>query len=360
MLTVRTSLTVDTVRIPGRTAQILSLNINKLVWPASNVFWKPRAVTLVPDNRWRQALIGTMLVHFPRNSALLATNPRELPARIKEEIKHLAPSGIGTDNQKLPAQVFLVGDLDSRVNKTVRKEGFSTLVFKADDDYQLAADVAQFAVREMPKKPPLVLLPFADYLDSQAVAGLTAHSGAPILFVNRDNIPTATQKALKMINPPAIYLIGQDNSLNPYLSDKVATILPDTPIKRITGKSVAELSVNLAEYYDPEYQFGWGRNMPAGDVLTFIPSNYQYAGIFASLLSHLATHAPIIILPSHDRIPDTVKEYLDRINPPMNMPPRPPFMRGWIVGNSDGISDRQQIELESLLIKEAGDWPPHM
>lgn len=75
-------------------------------------------------------------------------------------------------------------------------------------------------------------------------------------------------------------------------------------------------------------------------------------------MAHLATHVPELIIPSGQSIPDDLRNYLISVNPPLFKPPKTPFMRGWIIGDRKDISIQQQIQLESLLIKERGDWPP--
>ncbi len=357
MLRISTDLTADTVRISAPNTSRLAASISNLVWPDNQVFWRPGAVVLLPLNRWRDAVAGVPLIHFPNNAALLATNTNTLPAATRIETLRLKPPGEGVHGEKLPAQVFLVGAIGTAVRSAVRRLGFTTTRIRGANSLETAAEVAREMARMMPN-PPTILVPYSSPIDSQPVVALAAHSGAPIMFVNRAVIPNATRDALQAIKPKAVYILGRDSQLSTVLRTQVESLLPGTRVMRVGGGTITDFSVNLARFIDPVNNFGWGRTQEKGDIFSFVATGNIYQSIFTATLAHLATHAPELIIPSGRSIPNVIRGYLISINPPLGHPPQPPFMRGWIIGDRNDISAQQQIELEGLLIKEQADWPP--
>jgi len=357
MLRITTDLTSDTVRIHAPSTTQFAVNISKLVWPTRTVFWRPGAVVLLPLGRWRDAVAGVPLMHFPNNAALLATQTNVLPKQTRNELIRLKPSGRGPKGEKLDAQVFLVGAIGTAVRRAVQKLGFTTMRIRGANSLETAADVARDMARHMPN-PPTILVPYSSPIDSQPVVALSAHSGAPIMFVNRTSIPGATSSALNDIRPSAVYILGRDSQLSNSLITQVQSLLPGSRVMRVGGETITDFSINLARFFDPVTEFGWGRTKAEGDVFTFVATGNIYQSIFSATLAHLATHAPELIIPSRQSIPSRLRDYLISVNPPLHHPPKPPFMRGWIMGDHKDISVAQQISLETLLIKERGDWPP--
>lgn len=357
MLTVRTDLTADTVRISAPNVSQFAATIAELVWPNRRVFWRPGAAVLLPLNRWRESVAGAPLIHFPNNSVLLATNISQLSGAARDEILRLRPPGVGVNGQALKAQVFLVGDIGTNVQQQVRALGYTTTRVRGANSLATAAAAARGIAAMMPN-PPVILVPYANPIDSQPAVALAAHGGAAIMFVNFESIPAATRSALQDIRPQAVYLLGRDAQISTAVKGQVEVLLPGTRVLRVGGETASDYSVNVAKFQDFTSGFGWGRTEERGDVFSFVATGNIYQSIYTSTLAHLATHAPELIIPSQRPIPDVVRRYLISINPPLFNPPRPPFMRGWIIGDRGAISVQQQIELEDLLIKEQADWPP--
>lgn len=359
MLRTRTDLTTDTVRLNALSTAEFASNLAELVWPSREVFWHPRAAVLLPLNIWQEAAAGVPLIHFPTNAVLLATRKESLPRATRDELLRLRPPGIGTNGERLPAQVFLVGSISSSVVQAVRKLGFTTMRIGGDNSLDTAAAIAREMARDRPD-PPTILVPYNSPIDSQPVVALAAHSRAPILFVNFASIPEETASALLDINPSAVYLLGRDSQISVTMVSKINALLPAARVTRVGGESITDFSVNLARFLDPANGFGWGRTERDGAAFTFVATGNIYQSVFSATLAHLATHAPELIIPSGQHLPGVLKDYLTSLNPPLFNPPRPPFMRAWIIGDRTDISVAQQVELESLIIKEQGDWPPPM
>ncbi|MGE5404899.1 MAG: cell wall-binding repeat-containing protein [Candidatus Saccharibacteria bacterium] len=357
MLRLNTDITADTVRIYGRDAVDLAVNISNLVWPDSRVFWKPGAVVLLSLNSWQDAVAGVPLQHFPNNAALLGTEAGRLSNQTREEILRLSPTGLSPQGEVLPAQVYVVGNINRAVERSIRGLGYRPQIITGDNPAETAAGVARMMAEQMPN-PPIILVPSDAPADSQPVVGLAAHGGSPILFVERNQVPGATTRALSDIKPTTVYIMGRDANISVSVIAQIRELLPNAQVIRVGGSTTTDYSINVAKFLDPERSFGWGRTKPAGDVFSFVAEDRIYQSIFAATLSHMATHAPELIIPSQSPIPESLRQYLISINPPMGKPPQPPFMRGWIIGTTRDISVQQQVELETLLIKEQGDWPP--
>lgn len=196
----------------------------------------------------------------------------------------------------------------------------------------------------------------ADFRDWLAAPSQAAHTGAGILYVTRESIPPETEAILRQLPPVNVYIIGSQRTVGRGVENRIRDLTPGRVV-RIDGDSPFDIAVKLAQFFVPAGMFGWGRFKPAGDTFTFVPVNDWVPAVVGALTSHIGKHAPVIPIGTQG-VPRVVRDYLLSVNPVLGHPPAPPFMHGLIIARPNQISFEQQVELESLLIKEAGQWPP--
>lgn len=340
----------------------LAVSISRFVFPTIHVKWRPNMVILAPVEDCASALAAAPLVHHPHNGPVLLTPLRQLHPLVAGEIARLQPTGRGTEHGKpLRAQVFVVGPFDPGVAQAVERMGYRVLQISAASPAELAAKSLDFRLnlnRQIGKRTRDVLIGNAeDCRDIVPGAGFSAHSGIPILFTSKSEVPVATREALTALGNPDIHIIATTGTVTEDVQSSLENLTTGRVI-RIGGKDAIEVAVNLARYMSPEGKVGWGRVQQDGHAFSFAPSHTWPPAILIGLVSHLAKHAPVLLLPPDGSVPEVLRDYLVSVNPPLTKPPGPPFMHGIVVGGTELVSWVQQVTVDTLLTKETGDEIP--
>jgi hypothetical protein len=192
--------------------------------------------------------------------------------------------------------------------------------------------------------PPPLLMP---------AAGLSAESGAPILYVTPAKVPNATIALLQSLHHPGIFVIDAADMGHATLHElrllgSVSVIAADAPGE--ANPAVAG-SIAVARYTDGT--FGWGVKEP-GHGLVFANSGRPLDAPAAALLSATGNYGPLLLLESPSVIAPALAAYLGDIQPaytsaPEYRPVRGVYNHGWLIGDELAISAVTQAELDSLL-----------
>jgi hypothetical protein len=189
-------------------------------------------------------------------------------------------------------------------------------------------------------------------------AGLSAESGAPILFVTAAGVPAATAAVLRSLGRPAIYLIGAST----VAASTLAQLAHFGPLARVAGSSAEGASRTAPESSNPVANaisvarfaagsFGWGVH-EAGHGLVFAnPSRPLDAPAAAPLAAH-GDYAPLLLLERSDSVPPALAHYLADIQPGYTRaigPVRGVYNHGWLIGDENAISAVAQAEIDTLL-----------
>jgi hypothetical protein len=187
------------------------------------------------------------------------------------------------------------------------------------------------------------------------VAGLSAESGAPILFASARGVPRSTASLLAALHHPAIYVVGAGQLHHPTVQilrhfGRVATINGPTSLGG-EDRTPAGNSIAIARFTDGT--FGWGIKEP-GHGLVFANAGRPLDGPGAALLSASGQYGPLLLLESASRIPPPLATYLADIQPaytaaPQYAPVHGVYNHGWLIGDETMISPVTQAELDSLL-----------
>jgi hypothetical protein len=187
-------------------------------------------------------------------------------------------------------------------------------------------------------------------------AGLSAESGAPILFVAAGAVPTATAAALRSMHRPAIYVIDPAAVGRGTLA-ALARFGHVTPIVDGSAPATTQLPTPVenanavARFTDGK--FGWGVKEP-GHGLVFANAGRPFDAPAAAPLSASGDYGPLLLLESPYAVPPALASYLSDIQPaygssPQFQPVHGAYNHGWLIGGEQAISVLTQAEIDSML-----------
>jgi hypothetical protein len=233
----------------------------------------------------------------------------------------------------------------------------------AGDPATTAASIAQLASAAAGTRPRAVIIVPADAPPPQQMpaAGLSAESGAPILYVTRAGVPAATVKALAALGHPAMFTLAQA-SITPATRAQLHRLGTVTEMEGTTGSSdPTDISIAIARFTDGS--FGWGVKEP-GHGLVFATIARPLDAPAAAPLSASADFGPLLLVPGPGALPPSLAAYLADIQPayttaPQFQPVRGVYNHGWLIGDESAISALTQAEIDALLeISQRGARSP--
>jgi hypothetical protein len=171
----------------------------------------------------------------------------------------------------------------------------------------------------------------------------------PILFVKKDSIRSCTIEAIRKMHSINIYIIGSTKTVSKAVEVALSQLSNVSYLDRIDGDTAYDIAVNFAKYKDPKTEFGWGRDYRGGHAFTFGTLDRSMEAISGALFAHMGKHTPLL-LTKKDMVPSEVEQYIKSVKPipPKDMP-RPPFMHGFILGDTTSISYDAQVMIEDIL-----------
>lgn len=327
--------TLNTTRICGDTAVETAIEVSKIGF--TNM--KPNAVILVNKNEVFDGIAASALVHFPINAAILFTDGNILSREVLNEIARLSPKGYDG------IQIILVGNISRNVSMELNRCGFKTWRITGRNHYETACKIP--AARKEFKN--ILIVSGENYSDALPAAYWSAHHGDPILYVQKNSIPSCTIEAIVNSNDINIYIFGSTSTISNTVETTLAKLTNVKHLARIDGDTPYEVAINFAKYKDPKTDFGWGRNYRDGHAFTFSTLKHPMETIAGVLFAHMGKHTPLLLI-KEAIIPSVVEKYIRSVKPmpPKDMP-RPPFMHGFILGDTSLISYPAQVMLENIL-----------
>ena len=310
-----------------------SITLSQYIYHATKPGNRPNAVILADKDDYRFAIPAAALIHFPHNAPILLTDRNSLDKRVEMELKRLSPRD----------KVFIIGDLANSIEQSIKVLGLNTFNIPSSDPIECAVKIYNFL-----KKPMEIVIVSVDaYEESMLACAWAAHMATPIIYTNKNGLPSKTVDLIKQNNITNIYVLGGSSSIAFDIVKEIKAIKNSINIQRIQGNSVYETSVNFIKFYDTTTMFGWDSYQKQGYSLTFCNKDNWQHGVCSSILAHTGKHAPMLLI-NKDSVPNEIKTYIDSVNPSTGMA-KPPFMHGYIAGGTDVISYNTQVELDSYL-----------
>ncbi len=340
--------TGNTSRIGGSNPSSDAAAVARSVYPGLTRSSRPEAVVVVEEGSFQTALAASVLASTPLNAPLIFSSGGSLPGVSSEAIEHMHPSGAASLGG---AQVIRVGSSASAPGS------LHTFKLPPRAPAPAAAAVEALLVRARGSEPHQVIVvpTFAPYAQLAPVAGLSALTGAPILFATAAGVPRATADVLEHLGHPSIYVIGEGQLHHPTVQELRhfgqvtainGTTQPGGEDRTPTGNSIA-----IARFTDGS--FGWGVKEP-GHGLVFANAARPLDGPAAALLSASSQYGPLLLLESPNRIPVPLGAYLADIQPaytsaPAFQPVHGVYNHGWLIGDEAAISAVSQVQIDALL-----------
>lgn len=206
----------------------VSVNISKLGWTKTS-----NNVVIVPVEKYMEAPIATPLAK-KLGAPILVTHKDYIPTQILNELKRLKPK-----------KITVVGSTLDGINNKLKKKGYITEYIGYQNPFYLSKALAKRVGTNTNKEAFLA----RKWYFNQAIAAAphAAQRGAPLMYVNKDDVPKPISAAIDELGIKKVYIMGTTE----VISYKVEKALKAKGIKvvRIPERYAPGLSVRLAGYF---------------------------------------------------------------------------------------------------------------
>jgi hypothetical protein len=337
--------TRNTTRLGGASEAADAAAVARAVYPSLTDASRPQAVVLVDEHDLPDALAASVLAAAPLGAPVLYTNGSELPPVTLQTLAALRPLGAKSLEG---VQVIRIGSAGKP------PASYRTQSLPASDPAGTAAAILALAPSAHHSHEVVVVPLDAPAPMLMPAAGLSAESGAPILFVGRAGVPTPTATALSGMRRPAIYVIdpGDVDAVALAQLRKLGSVTEiGSPSSPAAGERATANSIAVARFTDGT--FGWGVKEP-GHGLVFANAGRPLDAAAAASLSATGDYGPLLLFEEAGQIPAQLNAYLGDIQPaytsaPSFRPVRGVYNHGWLIGDEKALSGVAQAELDSLL-----------
>jgi hypothetical protein len=327
--------TKNTTRVGGKDPVADAAAVATAVYPSRSSATRPAIVSLVNKDDWRSGIAASVLMSAPLRAPLLLGARDDVPDATREALDSLKPRG---SSDIKGAQVLRVADVAA-------PGGLRSTSVSGRDAFAIA-DSIDLVLTEIAGQPaPSVLVATADDKGfAMPAAGWAAKSGDPVLFVHKDSVPAATERAIKRHQRPAIYVLGPPSAISDAVLAKLRKL---GDVKRIAGRTPVENAIAFARYTDGD--FGWGLRDPGHGLVFANSSRPQDAGAAAALAAS-GTYGPLLLVDSSKRLAPPLESYLLDIQPGYRFDPvRGVYNHAWLMGDESAISVDLQARIDQLM-----------
>ncbi len=361
--------TAYTTRLPGHDPEQLSISVSQTVYAATREENAAGAIILCRQDPALAFTAMHRITHMPVNAPLLyLTHGGALSDATLREMRRIRPDGVLQDGK---VQVYVVGRVSDAVLAQVRDElGYRVRSFAEDDPIALAEllDRWQAAVKaDHPDEVVVSALGREGIAHGLGAMGWNAHMGKGFAWVLRDSVPEPTRQILQRrfesgdYEGAYIYVTGGEEIVS---DDVVRELAAFGLVRRIAGVDEYATNAVNAGYKDfgrnfgwwwgwTPRSFGWGLAQ-AGHNFIFANADDLLGAIPSVLLGHMGKHGPLLLV-QHDRVPQSVADYLAMVRPFPSGPRQTIRNHGWILGGRERISWSTQAELHRLLAPSDGE-----
>ncbi len=198
--------------------------------------------------------------------------------------EHRSTSGVATQLLIDQAELYRCSD-----NETSRISG--------SDRYATAAKVSESVSAPTATVYVASGLTFPDALSAAALAGST---GAPILLVSTNSVPSATKTALERLDPSRIVVLGGTRAVTSSVQRSLEAYAPS--VERLGGGDRYETSALISGQFDP------------GVSTAFVATGTNFPDALSGGALAAAQDSPMLLV-GHTSIPDSIRTELERLRP---------------------------------------------
>jgi putative cell wall-binding protein len=328
--------TKNTTRVAGNDAAAVAAGVALATHPSQGGIEGPPAVVMVPDDDWASALAASPLVGDPIGAAVLVSGPDGVPDETSTALLALDPQGSSDTND---AQLFTVGD-------AAAPGGLRTTDVEGANPAEVAVAVDELRQRLTDSEPEHIVLVSSDApAYAMPAAAWAARSGDPVLFVQRDSVPTPTLDALERHKDTPVFLLGPPSAASERVLREVERAAPS--VERIFGDDAVSSSIAFARFADGD--FGWSITDP-GHGLVIANESRPLDATAAAPLSASGKWGPLLVTDSADVVPAALRGFLLDIKPGFVADPTRAFYNhAWLIGDGQALSVGFQAQVDELL-----------
>jgi hypothetical protein len=381
--------TKNTTRLGGADPADDAAAVARAVYPGFTPATRPQAVVIVDRGDWPAALAASSLASAPLAAPLLYADGGTLPEVSKQALRAMRPVGAArldgvqaiTVGDSVPAPAGYrskaiagsaaiaggagapAGGSDTSGTASTGSTAAASAPASAGSEGDAAAGAGvsvlhllQAARGRAPHEVIVVAVDAPRALQMPAAA-LAAESGAPILFVTRAAVPSATSDALKALKRPAIYVLAPKTlHASAYAAlSHLGTVVHVTgeagpgEAAAPAGEDPVENAISVSRF--ARGTFGWGIH-EAGHGLVFANVARALDAPAAAPLSAHGDYGPLLLLEHSASVPAPLTHYLSNIEPGYTtaIPPvREVYNHGWLIGDEHAISALAQAEIDTVL-----------
>ena len=337
--------TINTTRLGGSSPVVDAAAVALAAYPGLTPATRPPMVVMVNDSDWPGALASSVFAGTPLRAPILYSEGTTLPRASDIALHAMRPSGTDAlgpspSGPAGRAQVLEIGAAAS-------PGGYVTRSIAEAEPAALAVAIERLSSLLKGHSPRDLIVTAANGSPAMTMpaAGLSAQTGAPILFVLRSRIPRATAAELTKLTGASIYVVGPRT----VVSQRVVRELRHFGhVTRIDGPTPAANAIAVARF--SKGAFGWGVLEP-GHGLVFANSSRALDAPAAAPLSARGDYGPLLLLEGPNALSSVLSGYLSDLQPgsPTSGPVHGVYNRGWLIGGEAAISPTTQAHLDTLL-----------
>jgi ell wall binding domain 2 (CWB2) len=328
--------TKNTTRVGGDDPTADAAGVALATFPSAGGIEGPAAVTFVPSSDWAAGIAASVLVSDPIRAPVLLGDRDGVPDQTETAIKALDPPG---SPETSDAQAFRIGE--------VRPPGeLRTMAASGDDPARLADSIDKLRQRLADADPRHVLLVSTEEpAFAMPAAAWAARSGDPVLFVERDAVPEATEQALKRHDDTPAFVLGPESVVSEKVFGEVEKIAPS--VQRVSGHDPVANAIAFARF--EAGGFGWNITDP-GHGLVIANTAEPLDAAAAASLSASGKWGPLLVTEDADSVPAELRGFLLDIKPGyLNDPTRAFYNHAWLIGDSGDLSVGFQAQVDDAL-----------
>ncbi len=340
--------TRNTTRLGGADVAADAAAVARAAYPGLTSATRPQAAVLVNQSDWQAALAASVLASSPASAPILYSEGEALPDVSRQTLEAMHPLGAPTLGG---AQVIDIG------TSATAPAGYLAHAVPTATPAVTAANIEKLLValnRGSAPRQVIVLAAGTTPAMAMPAAGLSAESGAPILYVTPPLVPAATAATLTALHRPSIYVIDPSSigAGTLQLLRHFGHVVSITSLRApAAGSAAVQNAIEVARFTDGT--FGWGVKEP-GHGLVFANAARPLDAPASALLSATGDYGPLLLLASAGRVAPALVDYLSDIQPaytsaPQFQPVRGVYNHGWLIGDESAISAVTQAEIDSIL-----------
>lgn len=174
-----------------------------------------------------------------RGGPVLLTKSDTLPGQTRQAIQRLKPSSVTIVGGKGAISSNVFYEVEKATTAPVHRIGGA-------NRYETARHVAG----QYPTGVDVVYVATGtDYPDALAGAARAGYNNGPVLLVQPGKVPEATRRAMQVLKPYRVVVLGGPNAVNGAVANELRDLTRAKNLQRVAGQDRYQTAAELAKYY---------------------------------------------------------------------------------------------------------------